>query len=487
MALAMRASFVSLSCLLAALPLPADADAVAWELHLEIDPQRAHVRGEARFDPAGRERATLVHAWETSEVEEAVLEPTRYEVRFIIDRSAGMVATPRCRDGARRLALGAPDALSLWSLVPRLIVGEQSAAPSRVLLTVPREYRVTTAGLVRDRVVGKLRHIELRPDEAAPLVLLRAPVVLSARAGEVEVTGLFSAQTGRGARGWVELTAKLFDALSHKLGPLPWRRLVIAEAPLPGTTRGLSAKGVVLLPAERLRQWSDPQAFLASLPPDAAATLSEDEVRVVLEDLLALTLAHEVAHQYFGAHVSSDGERHPVIDEAHAQYFGLVALEEVRGAAFARRLQQEQLVTAYRLHRARGGADSPADLPARAEAGPRAHPVMVYAKAPLLLDAQRRAAGDAAFFSAARSYLARYAGKDTCGTCFTELLAETAPQHAATLRSLHARFWEDASGDAELGVFGEGELCSEALSADAITRALVQVNCRGASASGGAR
>jgi aminopeptidase N len=134
----------------------------------------------------------------------------------------------------------------------------------------------------------------------------------------------------------------------------------------------------------------------------ALTVLSEGRVLSALRDDSRLSLlrgtAHEAAHFWWNFGADDGGW----INEALAEYFALVAVENIDD-----RSAYEGLVDGYRTSVARLGADAPplADL---SGASPQVGQVLRYQKGSLLLHAFRKTMGDKRFFSACREFYQRY-------------------------------------------------------------------------------
>ncbi len=179
---------------------------------------------------------------------------------------------------------------------------------------------------------------------------------------------------------------------------------------------------------------------------DASPQLSR-----IIERTFELTVAHEVAHQYFAMLVGNDPLREPVVDESLAQAVALMLLEWRHGKKAADELKQAHLVMPYHLYRLMGGADGPADRPTHAFRSNVEYSALVYGKAPLLHLEMKRLVGEKPYLEALATYVETWRYKEACRDCFRKLLASKQPKHARALEELERRYWAEARGDEDLG------------------------------------
>jgi aminopeptidase N len=116
--------------------------------------------------------------------------------------------------------------------------------------------------------------------------------------------------------------------------------------------------------------------------------------------------AHEVAHQWWYGVIGNDIYRQPWLDEAFAQYSGIIYAEDAAGPSVAAADWEREVLRRYR------GALADGDLPAgRAIDGYPNFNVYyrtVYGKGAVFLRTLREDLGDDAFFRALQSYYGRH-------------------------------------------------------------------------------
>jgi len=128
------------------------------------------------------------------------------------------------------------------------------------------------------------------------------------------------------------------------------------------------------------------------------------EQRASVEDSLEWTVAHVVAHAWWGAAVGNDPGREPVLDEALANWSALLYYREAHGEEQAAVALDEQLRGVYRLYRTFGGEDMEASRAAREYRNAFQYSAIVTSKGALMFEALRKLMGDEKYFAALRNY-----------------------------------------------------------------------------------
>jgi aminopeptidase N len=128
------------------------------------------------------------------------------------------------------------------------------------------------------------------------------------------------------------------------------------------------------------------------------------EQRSSVEDSLEWTVAHVVAHQWWGNAVGNDPQRVPVLDEALANYSALFYYQQVHGEERAKAALDDQLRGVYKVYRTFGGEDMAADHAAREYRNFFQYSAIVSSKGALMFAELRRLLGDQKFFDALKNY-----------------------------------------------------------------------------------
>ncbi|HEU4323067.1 MAG TPA: M1 family metallopeptidase [Roseiflexaceae bacterium] len=195
-----------------------------------------------------------------------------------------------------------------------------------------------------------------------------------ATAGEVAV----NVWTARGSRldsGQIaRVAARALEGFERRFGPYPYRELDIHL--LPGQFDGGDEhSGLILLTSDR-----------------------------AVDDGTRYVAAHEVAHQWWYAAVGNDIYHQPWLDEALAQYSGIIYAEDSAGSATARTDWEREVLRRYRGAVADG--DRPIGLGVADYGSFNVYYRTVYGKGPVFLQRLRAELGDEAFFGALQRYYA---------------------------------------------------------------------------------
>jgi hypothetical protein len=187
--------------------------------------------------------------------------------------------------------------------------------------------------------------------------------------------------------------------------------------------------------------------------------------------------------------VGSDSRQHPFVDEGLAQYSAMLYMEDRYGAERARREADLQVGMNYQVMRLLGHADAPVDRPVAAFTAPIAYAGLVYGKGPFVYRELRRAVGDAAFFNALRTYVARYRFRVAPARGLVDLLATGT--HAPRVQAIARRWLDETHGDEDLGRADLGAMLGTMLGGEAgalgSQRAPMLEMLGGAGALGGSR
>lgn len=276
------------------------------------------------------------------------------------------VATRLDRDGGfdrRRLPVNGE--------APDLDVGD-----FHVVLDLPEGHRVGASGLETERVVGddgRATTVHLAP-------LTREFAAAGGRDLEVRsipvdehrsVRVLFPADEALMGRHLARWSSQAMPVLHDAFGPLSMAEIDLVEGPL-RVALGLEFHGVALVDLHH-----------------KSGSYFRDPSHPV-------TVAHELAHQWWSGEVASDSRDAPWIDEALASYGALLVTEQVQGRDAVDALHRDGVFDPTRALRDAGLDDLPADLPGEAYDLWR-YSVIVYGRAPYFVDRIRELLGAEAF------------------------------------------------------------------------------------------
>jgi hypothetical protein len=167
---------------------------------------------------------------------------------------------------------------------------------------------------------------------------------------------------------------------------------------------------------------------------------------------------HEVAHQYAACLVGSDAVDEPAADEPLAQHLALLLLEWRHGKKVANEVRENQLKMSYQLLRLTGGRDGKANRPTGEFSSNLQYAGIVYGKAPLLFDAQRKLVGEEAWERSLRAYVEQHRYRWVTSKTLTEVAGRQSPGHAKQLETLRKRWLEELHGDEDVGQVNLDEL-----------------------------
>ena len=185
----------------------------------------------------------------------------------------------------------------------------------------------------------------------------------------------------------------------------------------------------------------------------------------MIESMFEMTIAHEVAHQWWAISVGSDSSRNPFVDESLTNYSAILYFEDRYGKAAADKMTDLHLKTAYAAGRMLAGRDAPANLPTASYAGNLQYAAVIYGKGALYYDALRKAAGDRAFFDSLFEYHRRFSGRIAGPRDLLAIVQQKAP--GAGAEAIYRRWVEETHGDEDIGtgnIMGIGDLLHQLLS-----------------------
>jgi hypothetical protein len=190
-----------------------------------------------------------------------------------------------------------------------------------------------------------------------------------------------------------ENSLKIFDA---KFGPLPFKTINIAEAPLVAGFGSTEFSGLQVIAS----------AYYVDFDAPGVRSLPEiiREQRPSFEESLEWTVAHLIAHQWWGAAVGNDPARTPVLDEAMSSWSALLYFKEVYGQQRAEAILEDQLRGVYRLYRTFGGEDMNANRPARDYRNTFQYAAVVTTKGALMLLQLQQILGEEKLLASLRNY-----------------------------------------------------------------------------------
>jgi len=218
------------------------------------------------------------------------------------------------------------------------------------------------------------------------------------RVGDVTVRSVFVPEQEGVARRVLNIAAESQRVYSTRFGQLPLKTVTIVGTPLVAGFGSAEFSGLGAIAS----------AFYVDFDSPTMRNLPEviREQRASLEESLEWSVAHMVAHQWWGAIVGSDPARQPVVDEALANWSALLYYREVHGEDLAAGAMDEQVRGVYKVYRTFGGEDIEADRASRDFRNSFQYSAIISSKGALMFVALQRLMGDEKYFAALRSYYA---------------------------------------------------------------------------------
>jgi hypothetical protein len=216
--------------------------------------------------------------------------------------------------------------------------------------------------------------------------------------GDVTVRSIFRAEHEVAARRALNIAADAVRVYDARIGPLPIKMLSLIDAPLVATLSSAEFAGFSAIAS----------AFYVDFDSPSVRNMPDliREQRASVEESLEWTVAHVIAHEWWGATVGNDAGREPVLDEALANWSALLYYREVYGEERAATALDEQLRGVYKLYRTFGGEDMEANRGAKEYRNSFQYAAIVTCKGALMFEALRKLIGDEKFFAALRKYYA---------------------------------------------------------------------------------
>lgn len=216
--------------------------------------------------------------------------------------------------------------------------------------------------------------------------------------GEITIRSIFRPEHEMAARRALNIAADAVRVYTQRIGPLPLKMLSVVDAPLVATLSSAEFAGFSAIASAFYLDFDSPTVRNM---PDLIR-----EQRASVEESLEWTVAHVIAHQWWGATVGNDTGREPVLDEALANWSALLYYRDVYGEERAATALDEQLRGVYKLYRTFGGEDMEASRGAREYRNSFQYAAIVTCKGALMFEALRKLIGDEKFFAALRKYYA---------------------------------------------------------------------------------
>jgi len=271
-----------------------------------------------------------------------------------------------------------------WNLDPVRPVGDavfSDMAYYSVEVTLPASDQLAATGVELDRrLQGQEQVLRLASGPVRDFFLILSPAfqVSSLSLGEVKVNVYSMGDLPEIRQYMLDVAEQSVSLFDQKFGAYPYRELDVVQAPM-RNAGGVEFPGIVLIEAGRSQQVDNP--------------------------LLATTVAHEVAHQWWYNLVGNDVIEEPWVDEALATYSSMLYWEAAFGP------QAYASIRADFQTRYDRAVES--EVPGKITDGiefysqpenTSGYGAIVYMKGALFFAALRDEIGDEAFFEALQAY-----------------------------------------------------------------------------------
>jgi hypothetical protein len=212
----------------------------------------------------------------------------------------------------------------------------------------------------------------------------------------VTIRSIFRPEHQVVAQRVMNIAADAVRVYSARLGALPLKTVSIVDAPLVATLGSAEFAGLSAIAS----------AFYVDFDSTTMRNMPDviREQRTSVEDSLEWTVAHVVAHQWWGETVGNDPAREPILDEALSNWSALLYYRDVHNQEQAATALDEQLRGVYKLYRTFGGEDMEANRATREYRNSLQYTAIVTSKGALMFEALRTLLGDEKFLAALRSY-----------------------------------------------------------------------------------
>ncbi len=212
----------------------------------------------------------------------------------------------------------------------------------------------------------------------------------------VNIRSIYLADHERIGKRALTVAANSLRVFTTLFGPLPFKQISVAEAPLVAGLGSCEFSGFNIIAS----------AFYVDFDSPAVRNLPEiiREQRPSVEESLEWAVAHLVAHQWWGAAVGNDPAREPLLDEALSGWSALLYYRNIYGEEKATAVLNDQVKGVYRLYRTFGGDDMDANRPSRDYRNTVQYAAIVSAKGALMFVDLQKTLGEERIFAALRNY-----------------------------------------------------------------------------------
>lgn len=212
----------------------------------------------------------------------------------------------------------------------------------------------------------------------------------------VKITSIYQPDHERVGKRALTIAANALRVFTSAFGPLPYKSITLAEAPLVAGLGSTEFSGFNVIAS----------AFYVDFDSPAVRNLPEliREQRPSVEESLEWAVGYLVANQWWGSAVGNDPAREPVLDEALSCWSSLLYYRSAYGKEKAAAVLDDQVRGVYRLYRTFGGDDMDANRPSRDYRNTFQYAAIVTAKGALMFVELQDTLGEDKVLAALRNY-----------------------------------------------------------------------------------
>ena len=251
----------------------------------------------------------------------------------------------------------------------------------------------------------------------------------------------------------IEVAGRALQIFSKRFGAYPHSQFIVAEAPLRGGAGGIEYSNMTgiasMLYGDLGKQVDDLVAGLGASASMLGGVL--DEQKAILNTTFEMTIAHEVAHQWWAMGVGSDSQNAPWVDESLTNYSATIYFEDRYGAARAQQMRDAHLKSAFTMARMLGVADAPVRGATSGFKNNFQYGAIVYGKGALFYGELRKLLGDETFFKSLREYYTKFNGQLANESSLKNIVIANAPSKKVAIEKLYTRWIDEKRGDEDLG------------------------------------
>ncbi len=214
--------------------------------------------------------------------------------------------------------------------------------------------------------------------------------------GETTIRSVFIPEHERMGKRVLTMAGDALRIFQARFGALPLKTLTIAATPLTAGLGSTEFSGLDVIASAFYVDFDSPS--MRNLP----GLIREQ--RPSVEESLEWSVAHLVAHQWWGSAVGNDPAREAVLDESLASWSALQYFHEVYGEKKAAAVLEDQLRGVYRVYRTLGGDDMAANRATRDYKNSFQYTAVVTTKGALMFVHLEQLLGREKLLAALRNY-----------------------------------------------------------------------------------